>query len=100
MEIIETPLFESKLERFFSDEEYRELQNHLVARPSAGAVLRGSGGLRKVRWASGGKGKSGGARVIYYLKTTERLYMLFVYGKGEQADLTPQQLKYLRRLLD
>jgi len=49
-----------------SDDEYKELQEHLIERPDVGTVIEGTGGLRKVRWAAKGGGKSGGVRIIYY----------------------------------
>lgn len=66
MHFIETPIFTRRLESLLAEEEYRELQNALIERPEAGATIRGSGGLRKLRWAAKGRGKSGGVRVIYY----------------------------------
>lgn len=66
MVFVETSLFSRLLGDYLTDEDYRRLQNHLVAHPDAGKVIRASGGMRKVRWQSGGKGKSGGLRVIYY----------------------------------
>ncbi len=63
-------------------------------------VIRGSGGLRKLRWLAGSQGKRGGARLIYYWdKTTETIFMLFVYTKQEQGDLTPDQIRMLGRLV-
>ena len=64
MVFIETSLFTKLLAEYLNDDEYRGLQNHLIERPDVGAVIRGSGGVRKARWAAGGKGKSGGVRVI------------------------------------
>ena len=57
MRIIETPFFTQRIQRFLSDEEYRQLQQQLVAWPDAGKLIPGSGGLRKLRWAMGGHGK-------------------------------------------
>ena len=62
MLFVETSLFTAQLARYFSDDDYREFQTHLLARPDAGAIIRGSGGIRKVRWGAGGRGKSGGVR--------------------------------------
>ena len=94
MHFIETPIFTRRLESFLAEEEYRELQNALIKQPEAGAVIRGSGGLRKLRWAARGRGKSGGVRVIYYwFASSEKFLMLFLYPKNEQDDLTSEQLK-------
>jgi len=66
MKIIETPIFTKQLEKILDDEEYRQLQNNLVLNPDSGKIIKGSGGLRKMRWAGSGRGKRGGSRVIYY----------------------------------
>lgn len=63
--------------------------------PKAGDVIPRGGGLRKLRWRSGSKGKRGGIRVIYYCESLQRLYMLYAFGKSGQADLTKEQLKIL-----
>jgi hypothetical protein len=73
------------------------MQLALVINPLAGPVIPGSGGLRKLRWRSCGKGKRGGARIIYYLYTEEeRIYLLYLYKKSFQEDLTRRQLKALK----
>ncbi len=83
------------------DESYSALQLHLAKRPDAGDVIRGSGGIRKVRWAGSGRGKRGGLRVIYYWWVDkDRISMLLVYPKNEQDDLTADQLKLLRKALE
>jgi mRNA-degrading endonuclease RelE of RelBE toxin-antitoxin system len=100
MRFIETPVFTAALRRHLSDEAYRALQLALVLRPEQGAVLAGSGGLRKLRWAAVGRGKRGGLRVIYYWVPDEEVfYMLYVYAKNEQGDLTPAQVRTLVRLV-
>jgi len=82
------------------DDDYRNLQLALALRPEAGALIRGSGGLRKIRWALPGRGKRGGVRVIYYWATSESvIFMLMVYPKNLQDDLTTQQLRVLRELV-
>jgi mRNA-degrading endonuclease RelE of RelBE toxin-antitoxin system len=100
MRFVETPVFTRELRRWLDDEHYRALQNALLFRPEQGAVIRGSGGLRKLRWAGPDTGKRGGLRVIYYWATAEEaIFMLFIYSKGEQGDLTPSQVKILGRLV-
>jgi len=100
MRFLETPIFTSEILRLLDDEQYRALQLALLLRPEQGAVIQGSGGLRKVRWTAGGRGKRGGIRVIYYWdKRRECIYMLLAYSKGRQDDLTPEQLKVLRQLV-
>ena len=100
MRFVETPVFTSLVRRHLSDEQYRGLQLALLLRPEQGAVIRGSGGLRKVRWAPEGRGKRGGLRVIYYWAVEEQVcYMLYLYGKNEQGDLSPAQIRVLGRLV-
>ena len=77
------------------------VQAALVNRPTLGSVIEGSGGLRKLRWGLPGKGKRGGVRIIYYWAARqERLLMLFVYAKTERDDLTPAQLRILRKIVE
>ncbi|MGH7847431.1 MAG: type II toxin-antitoxin system RelE/ParE family toxin [Candidatus Binatia bacterium] len=83
-----------------SDDDYRALQSALLLRPAAGAIIPGGSGLRKLRWGFAGTGKRGGLRVIYYWqKAEECIYMLLVYPKSRQEDLTPEQLRVLRKLV-
>lgn len=96
MEFIETSVFTERITRLLTDEEYYDLQAMLAEKPKAGDVIPGAGGLRKLRWRSAGRGKRGGIRIIYYCWTEDRLYMIFVYDKTEQGDLTFEQLKILR----
>ncbi|VFN03575.1 MAG: hypothetical protein BECKG1743F_GA0114225_108202 [Candidatus Kentron sp. G] len=67
MVFMETPIFTKAITRLLSDDEYRELQGKLLLHPDAGVLIKGSGGLRKIRWKGRGTGKRGGIRVIYYL---------------------------------
>ena len=101
MVIVETAVFTRQVQGMLSDEEYRLLQTQLIADPQLGKVIRGSGGLRKMRWSIRGRGKSGGVRVIYYwFAPHEVILMLFVYPKNVQDDLTPHQLRLLRKIID
>ena len=100
MELVETPVFTRQVTEQLDDEEYRGLQLFLLAHPDAGPVIPRSGGLRKVRWRLPGRGKRGGARMIYYWNVAEdRIYLLFLYPKNVQADLTAAQIKILRKLV-
>lgn len=100
MVFVESSLFSKLLGDYLNDDEYRQLQSHLAERPDAGAIIRGSGGVRKVRWRSGGKGKSGGVRVIYYWVTAaQQVFLLTLYGKGEKEDLGAADLKRIVKLL-
>jgi hypothetical protein len=71
----------------------------LAFQPNSGDVIRGGGGLRKIRWSAQGRGKRGGIRVIYYKIEEDQIYMLFAYQKNKQEDLTTEQLKVLRNLI-
>jgi len=101
MVFVETSLFSKMLGSYLSDDEYRGLQSQLIERPDAGALIRGSGGVRKVRWKARGKGKSGGVRVIYFWATADgQIFLLTLYGKGEKEDLSAADLKRVVRLLE
>lgn len=101
MVIIETPIFTRRIQELIPDEEYRLLQIHLVNRPDAGKTIPGSGGLRKLRWSAGGHGKRGGIRVIYYwLLPREAILLLYAYPKSEQDDLTAEQLRQIRKVVE
>ena len=101
MVIIETRIFTRRIKELMSDDEYRALQETLVNRPGLGDIVQGTGGLRKVRWKQEGHGKSGGVRVIYYWMTEdEQLYMLYVYPKSKQEDLTAEQKKDLKSIVE
>ena len=100
MLFIETPIFTKLVTDLIPDDEYRKIQLALVLRPAAGKIIPGSGGLRKIRWRSSGSGKRGGLRLIYFWDVQEdRIYMLLIYKKSKQEDLTPSQLKILRDLV-
>jgi len=100
MVFTETPVFTRQITKLLPDDGYRELQQELTFNPKAGAIIQHSGGLRKVRWRSAIRGKRGGIRVIYYWYVScDEIYMLLAYGKGEKDDLTAQELKVLRRLV-
>ena len=90
--VVETSTFARRAEKLLSAEEHEELLFYLAFHPQAGDEIPGTGGVRKVRFAAKGKGKSGGVRVIYYFFDEENpLYAIFLYGKNEQANLTPKQ---------
>jgi hypothetical protein len=101
MEFVETSVFVRQADALFSPEELRDLQRFLVVRPTAGAVIPGSGGLRKLRWRHQGRGKRGGLRIIYYwISPAARLHLLFLYHKSVKSDLTPSEVRALRRLIE
>ncbi len=101
MVFVEASLFTKLLPHYLSDDEYRGLQVHLLQRPDAGAPIRRSGDVRKVRWAVAGTGKSGGSRIIYYwLKPEGQIFLLALYGKEEQENLSGADLKRIAKLLE
>ena len=100
MVIFETSIFTKKIATLLNDEEYRALQNVLVEMPGSGDIIQGSGGIRKIRWGASGRGKRGGARVIYYWANQHaQLFMLYAYAKNERDDLTKDQLSVLREVV-
>ena len=101
MVFIETSIFTKLIGEYLTDEQYSDLQQLLVSTPDAGAVIQGTGGIRKVRVARGGRGKRGGLRVIYYWHTPEhQILLLTVYAKNEVTDLTPPEKKVLKQLVE
>jgi len=101
MIIIETSIFTRQVQALLSDEEYRQLQMALLLHSDMGALIKGSGGLRKARWSLAGRWKRGGVRTIYYWAVSkEQILMLLIYAKNEQDDLSPEQLKVLRSIVE
>ena len=101
MVFVESSAFTRHLRDYLSDDEYGLFQKHLAARPDAGAIIKGTGGVRKVRWAAGGKGKRSGVRIIYYwVGAKDQIHLLVIYGKGEKENLSPEDLKKVKVLLE
>jgi len=101
MEFFETSIFTRLIQKLISDKEYHLLQLQLSVRPESGDVIKGSGGIRKLRWAGSGRGKRGGIRVIYYYFTEDdQIYMLYAYTKSKKDDLTADQVKQLKQLVE
>jgi len=98
---VETKLFTELVGQYLSDDEYLELQLSLVANPEAGDLVRGSGGLRKLRWRVAGRGKRGGIRVIYYLRSQQgQMWMLTLYAKNEEENIPGHILKKIKEEID
>jgi len=96
MVFIESQIFSRLVYDYLSEDEYSGLQRHLALHPGAGVLVRGGGGARKIRWASAGRGKSGGVRVIYYWITAdEQILLLTIYSKSEQGTMTAADLKLI-----
>lgn len=100
MIFVETSLFTKRIGNYLEDEELAELQSELARNPELGKIIPGSGRIRKLRWAAMGKGKRGGARIIYYWAPQPVvILMLYVYVKSEVGDLTQEQVKLLRSVV-
>jgi len=94
--VVETSAFRRKAEKLLSNEEYDDLLLYLSMYYMAGDEIPGTGGVRKLRYAAQGRGKSGGVRAIYYFFDERNpIYAMLLYGKNEQADLSPDQKKYV-----
>ncbi|MBN2423718.1 MAG: type II toxin-antitoxin system RelE/ParE family toxin [Calditrichaceae bacterium] len=101
MKIIETKIFTKRVTEVLNEEEYRELQSRLILNPEIGQIIQGSGGIRKVRWTGSGRGKRGGSRILYYwISKRNTILMLLIYTKKEMDDLSKDQLKVLKTLVE
>lgn len=100
MRFVETSVFTRQVTRLLSDDSYRSVQLALLLRPEQGALLRGTGRLRKLRWNMARTGKRGGVRILYnWDRPEETTYLLFLYAKSDREDLSSQQLRTLSRLI-
>ncbi len=98
---VETRLFTKLVQEYLSDDEYSELQRSLVMNPEAGDIIRGSGGVRKLRWGVAGRGKRGGIRVIYYLRSRQgQIWMLTLYAKNVSESIPAHVLKQIKEEID
>ncbi|MFA7290998.1 MAG: type II toxin-antitoxin system RelE/ParE family toxin [Rhodocyclaceae bacterium] len=98
--IAETPEYIRRAEKLLSDDERRDVLQYLAAHPRAGDLMEGTGGVRKLRWARGGRGKSGGVRVIYcFHSDTLPLYLLTLFAKNERANLSKAERNALADLV-
>ncbi len=101
MVFIETSFFTNHVARYIADDALAELQVELAWNPELGRVIRGGGGIRKLRWAARGRGKRGGARIIYYWAVKRSvILMLHVYVKSEVDDLNRKQIQALRLVVE
>jgi mRNA-degrading endonuclease RelE of RelBE toxin-antitoxin system len=101
VEIIETPTFTKQITSNLNDEEYFKIQKALIINPELGPKIPNTNGIRKLRWNYEGRGKRGGCRIIYYwIVRDDVLYMLFMYPKNVQDNLTDSQLKILIKLVE
>ena len=99
--VAETPEYIRSSEKLLSDDERRDVISYLAAHPCAGDLIEGTGGVRKLRWGRGGRGKSGGVRVIYYVHSDAMpLYLLALFAKNEQANLSKAERNALAGVVD
>jgi hypothetical protein len=100
MVFVELTPFGTFRHEYWTDDDLRALQSFLLVSPDAGDLIRGGAGLRKLRWSAQGRGKRGGARVIYYWHVPRRhIYLIYGYVKSKREDLTAQQVKVLAELM-
>jgi hypothetical protein len=98
---VETRLFTRLVQEYLSDDEYSALQQALLQDPEAGAVVSGSGGVRKLRWGVAGRGKRGGLRVIYFLRTRQgQIWMLTIYPKNVAENIPANVLRQIKEEID
>ena len=96
--VAETEPFQRKVGRLLSGNEKTELVAYLAMHPNAGALIQGAGGIRKLRWARSGMGKSGGVRVIYYFHSLDiPLYLLTLFGKNEKSNISLDEKNVLSK---
>jgi hypothetical protein len=96
----ETPEYVRRATKLLSESERNELVDYVAANPKAGDLIQATGGVRKLRWARSGRGKSGGVRVIYYFHSEVLpLYLLTMFGKAEKADLSQAERNELAKLV-
>ncbi len=98
IEFIETSIFSRQIKTLATDDELKALQVELIAQPEKGDLIQGTGGLRKIRMATGQQGKSGSARVIYFLATAEVIYLMLAYAKNDKESLTAAEKADLKKL--
>ena len=96
--IVELPEFLKQSEKLLNESERLSIINYLAKHPASGKIMQGTGGIRKLRWAAQGKGKSGGVRVIYYYHNKSiPLFLLTLFGKGEKSNLTKAECNELNK---
>lgn len=98
LEFIETSMFTRQIKQIATDDELKDLQKQLIESPAKGELIQQTGGLRKIRMATGSQGKSGSARVIYFLATKEVVYLVMAYPKSTKETLTDAQKADLKKL--
>ncbi|MDT3282474.1 type II toxin-antitoxin system RelE/ParE family toxin [Shewanella sp. PP-He15 brown] len=99
MEFVETSIFTRQIKELATDDELKDLQAELIAQPDKGDIIKGTGGLRKVRMAVGNKGKSGSMRVLYVLALADKIYLVLAYPKSVKDSLTAEEKAKLKQIV-
>ena len=99
--VVESPIFQKLWPRYWEEDERAEFASFIALNPEAGSVIRGSGGVRKVRWVREGTGKSGGVTIVYLARSEAgEVYLLTLYAKSESENISLSTLKEIRRALE
>lgn len=98
--VIELSPFTRNWSSFWSETEYTEFIEWISANPKSGDVIKGSGGVRKIRWTGSGHGKRGGARIIFYSAEVDYVYLMTIYAKNQQVDISAKELKIIKELIE
>ena len=100
MHIYATPSYEKAICKLLSEDARMSMEAVIAAAPVAAPIIRGTGGVRKIRWAGSGRGKRGGIRVIYlWLANPDSVFMLGAYAKAKRSDLSAADKKALSQLV-
>ena len=99
--VIETPIYSRKADNLLSEDEREEIAVFISQNPTAGSTVRGSGGVRKIRWARAGSGKRGGVRIIYYNQWQhEEVWLLTLYAKNERSTIPAHELRLIKEAIE
>ena len=100
MQVFSTRTYERAIRKLLREDARREMEASIVAAPDAAPIIRGTGGIRKLRWTGSGRGKRGGIRTIYFHHAgPDAIYLLTAYAKADREDLTPADTRALSRLV-
>ena len=97
--IVELPEYARRVSKLLNNDEQQKIINYLAIHPHAGKIMQETGGIRKLRWSTGNRGKSSGVRVIYYFyNDSAPLFLLTIFGKNEKANLSKSERNELAQL--
>ena len=100
MQVFSTRAYERAVRKLLGENARREMEEAIMAAPDSAPVIRGTGGIRKLRWAGSGRGKRGGIRTVYFYHAgPNAIYLLTAYAKADREDLTPADTRALSRLV-